>query len=64
MGIVYRLGRRSLHKKIDLQRVRQPSSFVLRRYSHTGRENLQTHVPHIHIDIEAHVRTTVMRAET
>jgi hypothetical protein len=48
---------------LDLRGVRQPPSIVLRRPSHTGRENLQTPAPPIHSGIEAHVRTTATEAE-
>jgi hypothetical protein len=34
-----------------------PSSIVLRRRPHTGRENPRTPAPPIHSGIEAHVRT-------
>jgi hypothetical protein len=50
-------------KKLDVQGVRQPPSIVLRRSSHTGRENPRTPAPPIHSGIEAYVRTTVTGAE-
>jgi hypothetical protein len=49
--------------KLDLRGVRQPQGIVLRRPSHTGRENPRTPAPPIHSGIEAHVRTTTTGAE-
>jgi hypothetical protein len=50
-------------KKLDLQGVRQPPGIVLRRPSHTGRENPRTPAPLIHSGIKAYVRTTTTGAE-
>ena len=53
----YVLNKLKYYKKPDPQGIRQLRTLCLRiRISHTGRDNLQTHIPSIHSGTAAHVR--------